>query len=299
MLPERLHFAAIAIFLFALPSSAAVAAAYAYTNAADFNASLPGAAILQDFEGVDAGEVIGNGGRVGNIRFHYDFDGALLQVADDYDATSGSHFLGKTTAAILQDRDNLGMSFAGARAIGLYIISRDELHDGDVLLVAGGGTVELVAANVQRTLADGSRVWFLGLIDHDAGFSRADLLTRGSGAFLYNLDDIVTVSAGDQDADGINDALDNCIEIPNGPRIPDAGGFSQRDTDGDGFGNACDADLDNSGFVNFADLGFYRTAFGGGSLDTDLDGSGGLNLRDLAWFSRLFGKQPGPSAQAP
>ena len=191
------------------------------------------------------------------------------------------------------------MTFAGARAIGLYVISRDELQDGDVLLVAGGGTAALVAANVQQTLADGSRVWFLGLIDHDPGFSRADLLTRGSGAFLYNLDDIVTVDAGDQDADGIDDARDNCIEIPNGPRIPDAGGFSQRDTDGDGYGNACDADIDNSGFVNFRDLGFYRAAFGRGDVNTDLDGSGGLNFTDLVLFRRLFGKQPGPSGRAP
>ena len=31
--------------------------------------------------------------------------------------------------------------------------------------------------------------------------------------------------------------------------------------DSDGYGNACDADLDNSGLVNFLDLQMMRTAF--------------------------------------
>src|SRR5690606_6829295 len=44
----------------------------------------------------------------------------------------------------------------------------------------------------------------------------------------------------DRDGDGVPDALDNCIRIPN----PD-----QRDTNGDGFGNVCDADVDGDGRV--------------------------------------------------
>jgi len=36
----------------------------------------------------------------------------------------------------------------------------------------------------------------------------------------------------------------------------------QRDTDTDGYGNRCDADFDNSGFVNFADLAIFRQLFG-------------------------------------
>lgn len=104
----------------------------------------------------------------------------------------------------------------------------------------------------------------------------------------------------DSDADGIPDQNDNCIEQPNGPLLPDAGEHSQLDADGDGYGNACDPDLDNSGIVNFADLAIFRAAFGEVSAIADLDGSGGpVNFADLAIFRTWFGEQPGPSALAP
>ena len=92
--------------------------------------------------------------------------------------------------------------------------------------------------------------------------------------------------ADDSDGDGIPDDLDNCIEVAN----PD-----QRDSDGDGYGNACDGDLDNNGFVNFTDLAIFRSRFGSSDPDADLDGSGSVNFADLARFRELFGRPPGPS----
>ncbi|MBI2802930.1 MAG: hypothetical protein HYX63_22130 [Gammaproteobacteria bacterium] len=90
----------------------------------------------------------------------------------------------------------------------------------------------------------------------------------------------------DSDNDTIIDRLDNCISVAN----PD-----QRDTDGDGYGNRCDADLDNSGFVNAADLALFRAAFGTSNANADFDGSGFVNFADLAIFTGLFGQSPGPS----
>jgi hypothetical protein len=90
----------------------------------------------------------------------------------------------------------------------------------------------------------------------------------------------------DTDGDDIPDTSDNCTEIAN----PD-----QRDTDSDGYGNLCDADFDNSLFVNFADLAYFKTNFGSSDPDADLDGSGFVNFADLATFKGLFGKAPGPS----
>jgi hypothetical protein len=52
------------------------------------------------------------------------------------------------------------------------------------------------------------------------------------------------VCSVDTDGDGIDDSVDNCRLIPN----PD-----QKDTDGDGIGDACDADIDNDGFLNAKD----------------------------------------------
>ncbi|NNF15504.1 MAG: hypothetical protein HKN70_02100, partial [Gammaproteobacteria bacterium] len=108
------------------------------------------------------------------------------------------------------------------------------------------------------------------------------------------------VAVLDGDGDGIRDEQDNCIEIPNGPVILDAGGQSQRDTDGDGYGNVCDPDLDNNGVVNFLDVSlwvpFFNTATTG---DADFTGDGFSNFVDYAIFPEFFLLPPGPSGVVP
>ncbi len=91
----------------------------------------------------------------------------------------------------------------------------------------------------------------------------------------------------DTDADGILDVADNCTLVAN----PE-----QTDSNGDGYGNACDADLDNNGFVSFGDLTLFKSVFGTNSSDADFDGNGTVSFSDLAMFKSMFGKQPGPSA---
>jgi hypothetical protein len=107
----------------------------------------------------------------------------------------------------------------------------------------------------------------------------------------------------DTDDDGIADSFDieadNCTLVANGPNDTSSAGPSQNDSDGDGYGNMCDADMDNSGFVNFADLAAVRAAFGTSDLDADFDGSGFVTFGDVARFKLLFGQPPGPSGVAP
>jgi hypothetical protein len=92
----------------------------------------------------------------------------------------------------------------------------------------------------------------------------------------------------DSDGDGVPDSRDNCIAVPN---------RDQLDSDGDGYGNACDADLNNDGIVNSVDLALFRAKFGSsGRGQTDLNGDGVTNAVDLAIFRRLFAGRPGPSA---
>ncbi len=91
----------------------------------------------------------------------------------------------------------------------------------------------------------------------------------------------------DKDADGIADAVDNCIDQPNPAQV---------DSNADGFGNACDADLNNDNIVNVLDLSLLRAAFFEDSplSDADFDGDGDVAISDLAVMRRLFFKPPGP-----
>jgi hypothetical protein len=58
---------------------------------------------------------------------------------------------------------------------------------------------------------------------------------------------------GDADGDGVDDLLDNCLGVSNSAQI---------DADGDGCGNACDADYNQDGFVGGPDFGIMKGSFG-------------------------------------
>jgi len=94
----------------------------------------------------------------------------------------------------------------------------------------------------------------------------------------------------DADGDGVADDHDNCTLVSN---------FDQRDTNDDGYGNACDPDLNNDGIVNFADLAKMKSVFFTTNADADLNGDGVVNFADLARLKEFFFKPPGPSAKAP
>jgi hypothetical protein len=103
----------------------------------------------------------------------------------------------------------------------------------------------------------------------------------------------------DTDGDGIADAQDNCTLVANGPLIPDAGGNSQLDTDGDNYGNICDPDLDNNGIVQAADLALFKPLFFTNDADADFDGNGIVQAGDLAILKTMFFGPPGPSGLVP
>lgn len=92
--------------------------------------------------------------------------------------------------------------------------------------------------------------------------------------------------AADFDNDGVSDPADNCLLTANG---------AQRDTDLDGFGNFCDADLNNDGVINFIDVGTMKAVFFTDNADADLNGDGAVNFSDLGLIKASMFSTPGPS----
>ena len=176
-----------------LPSSV-LAEVTTYTNEMAFMAALPGSAVLSgtDFDSLTAGNIIADGETVDGITFNYSFGGGVqMIVSDAYTTTSEPNFLGTEDVDLFRDGDNFTIDFAPQNAIGISIITADIMLDDDITLTFGGTTVSLVAADVQQVLSDGSKVYFLGIIDTENIFGTADIGTIGGNFFLYNVDDIV------------------------------------------------------------------------------------------------------------
>src|SRR5262245_28714652 len=89
--------------------------------------------------------------------------------------------------------------------------------------------------------------------------------------------------------------MDNCRDHPNP---------NQRDSDSDGFGNACDLDYTNDGVVDGSDLALLIGAFASRTGSQryeeriDVNGDGVIGAPDLAALGRSFGDSPGPTALA-
>ncbi len=118
----------------------------------------------------------------------------------------------------------------------------------------------------------------------------AELRDPSDGRLLdrvwFRLASMTPVAPSDFDQDGVADTADNCTEVANA---------DQFDADGDGFGNACDADFDQDCAVSFQDLAIMRESFFGENPLTDLDSDGTTSFSDLGILRNAFFGVPGPS----
>jgi hypothetical protein len=96
---------------------------------------------------------------------------------------------------------------------------------------------------------------------------------------------------GDLENDGVIDPEDNCLIAPNA---------DQCDGDQDGFGNACDFDVDGDGVTSLVDASMVMAAAKAVSEDPvyDLDCDGGVALKDLSVLMQNMSSAPGPSGLA-
>jgi hypothetical protein len=122
--------------------------------------------------------------------------------------------------------------------------------------------------------------------DNDGSIDLADVFCAGPGS---------PREEPDVDSDGVTDVEDACLLVANS---------SQLDTDGDGYGNACDADYNGDGSVGGSDWLALGAAFGAsvGSPDydpaIDMNGDGTIGGPELLLVGGSFGGPPGPSGLA-
>ncbi len=124
----------------------------------------------------------------------------------------------------------------------------------------------------------------------DARAYYSSSLTLDSTNFTRGIYLVRSATTVDSDNDGVGDDLDNCTETFNA---------DQRDSNADGFGNLCDADLNDDNVVNTVDLGLLRVAFFTSDADADFNGDGTVNVLDLGILRARFFTAPGPSGLAP
>ena len=127
-----------------------------------------------------------------------------------------------------------------------------------------------------------------------AGWMTMPLAFFAALAFLFVAGTSGAGPGADADGDGVQDILDNCVNVANG---------NQRDTDDDGLGSVCDADYNNNNVVDLPDFSQLRAAFGSSDGDpaydanVDTDGSGSVDLGDFSLLRSQFGSAPGPGGR--
>ena len=180
-----------------------------YSGYSEFTEALPTEPSVLDFDLLPAGMTIAASASTGGITFEYDFDGLPMKITHLYATTSSPNFLGTDDGGTFHDGDNFTLSFPPGSAVGLFFISADPLLDGDISVTAGEVTASLMAEHVHATLSDGSRVYFIGIVDDQAAFTSARVEALAGGFFLYNVDDIITAPVSNTVTAGIdiNDPL--------------------------------------------------------------------------------------------
>ena len=146
------------------------------------------------------------------------------------------------------------------------------------------------------------RAWAEGRSAVEAHFNSVPLLGWVNvfvGDPLLRLAEAGIDDDGDRDGDGVPDAEDNCLDVPN-PQ--------QRDSNADRVGNRCDPDVDDDGRVATSwgriypvdargDLEAIALTARNGPHDPDhdLDGNGRVDPDDLAIAQLWLFRRPGPS----
>ena len=178
---------------------------------------------------------------------------------------------------------------------------------GDADFMPQTGNVVLTLSDTQHIAGAPTANWGLGFahtaileVNHNTPAEKLlDLriydTSPNSRTWVYRSERIPSLYAQnvqivpDSDGDGVLDNADNCTAVANA---------NQRDTDGDGFGSACDPDLNNDGVVEWVDYFYYTVLWQSADANADLDGDGVVTWPDLQIMVDKFFGAPGPSGVA-
>ncbi len=177
---------------------------------------------------------------------------------------------------ILQAKTSISGTACNACLIDVFADAQDEGRTflGRITANGSGAWVTNQAApgpHITATATDTSN----GTSNFSAPFSCPDFNNNG---LCDGVDDI--------DHDFVVDALDDCIIDAN---------TDQYDADGDGYGNLCDADLNNSGLVTVTDYTILRNALNSTNPVADLNHSGRVTVADYTILRNRLNTAPGPS----
>jgi len=182
----------------------------------------------------------------------------------------------------------------------------DVVHASGRLAAYAGWLLFALGPELDRTSLDGGFGMVFLLVPplgHTPPNSGTPLLERvapdGVLAGAYGSEAATSRCSGaDGDADGMPDSCDNCSAVRNGLDAPAPG--EQRDSDDDGFGNACDCDFDQNGRCGVEDIATFLTDLIAGRGDTtDMNGDDRVDISDFIYFVHGFlAGTPGPSGVA-
>ena len=227
-----------------LAVQSASAALVAHTDPIEFQNALRGTAITQDFDALVAGVISGTalplssagGSPLATVTMPSSipdpfggasFDAAVVanDGADSNPTRSLPNSLGSTDAGnynTLVAGTSVGFSFSSfLSGFGAWVVTPDDLLDGDVSLHAGGAVTSLAVAD-RAALGSFGGIdyfgYFLGMTSTGVIDDFLEVEFRSpvevTGAFLYNLDDLIGGMPTDSRkiADGIGSGYDRAVQ---------------------------------------------------------------------------------------